>query len=155
MFRTPFPTSLKQEFRGQSLIQVISQRERDGTFRREAEGEPWDQPFPKLCSLLGAGKSSSFCGSLPSALPIPESGGFGNGSKHPEKKYFGTHLLDKTDPGGFVVSSGAAQVSSALLSQKTGNGGQEKGEVVGRRRIPSRATEKYWDENSCVILACK
>lgn len=118
MFRTPFPTSLKQEYRGQSLIQVISQRERDGTFRREAEGELWDQPFPKLCSLLRAGKSSSFCGSLPSALPIPESGGFENESKHPEKKYFGTHLLDKTDPGGFVVSSGAAQVSSALLSQK-------------------------------------
>lgn len=83
-----------------------------------------------MCSLLGAGKSRSFsCGSLPLTPHIPESGGFRKGLKHPERKYFGIHLLDKTDPG-FVVPSGAAQVSLTLLGQKSWDGGQEKGEVV-------------------------
>lgn len=34
----------------------------DGTLRRETEGKLWNYPCPKLCSLLGAGKS--ICGSL-------------------------------------------------------------------------------------------
>lgn len=121
-FRIPFSTSLKQE----SLIQVVSQM---GPSGGRQKWELWNQPFPKLCSLLGAGKSRSFsCGSLP--LTLHRSSVVSReGLKHQERKYFRIHLLNKTDPG-FVLSSGAAQVSSSLLCQKPWNGEQEKGEVV-------------------------
>lgn len=107
-----FRTSLKQEFQVQSLLQGVSQMGHSGGRPRGNLG---------ISNSLNCAPCLDFPAPpvvLPLKLHIPESAGFRKGWKHPERKYFGIHLLDKTDPGGFVVSSGAAQVSSALALPK-------------------------------------